>query len=224
MFIYTVRSIVPIAALLAIFVVAACGRDSTAAQGDQTSTARTASNIEAAAAPSATFVVVEVTAAPVPTETPVPVAMTHPTAEPTVELTEERAAEIIAETESQPIVEFPSEITPGAERLESNKVLDHWQQYVNGTRIRALSIIWEFCSDGTGIWIYEVGTPAFTGAKFDYELKSDTGASWHSIIVSISLHDQNLRDLMNYAGGDSFRVALTPPGEDQIAYKSPYCD
>ena len=226
MFIHTAKSVVPVTALLIISVIAACGGEGTAARDDQTSTALPSPTTGTSAAPTATFVTVEVTPAPVPTEPPVPTATIRPTAEPTVELTDERAAAIIAETESQPIVEFPSEITPGADRLTPEEVLDAWHEYLGGTRIKVIldSILWEFCSDGTGTWVYEIGTPAFIGAKFNYELVNDPGASWHSIVVKIDLHDQQLKDLMNYSGGDFFRVGLIPPREDQIAYESPDCD
>ncbi|MCH8910702.1 MAG: hypothetical protein IH867_08180 [Chloroflexi bacterium] len=162
-----------------------------------------------------------------PTETPVPAATAEPTGEPTVELTQDLADEIIAITKSQPVVEFPAAIMKGAERLDSDQVKAEWAEFLSGSRTFALNgVIFDWCSDGSGTWVYEVGDPGFTGAKFDWELVSDPGGSWNTIIVVIRLRDQKLYDLMNYAGGDGFRLALAPPdqGGSFSAFKSPDCD
>ena len=177
--------------------------------------------------PTASREVVRVTPAPVPTETPVPTATAEPTAEPTVQLNQDLADEIIAITKSLPVVEFPAAIMKGAERLDSDQVKAEWAEFLSGSRTFALNgVIFDWCSDGSGTWVYEVGTPGFTGAKFDWELVSDPGGSWNTIIVVIRLRDQKLYDLMNYAGGDGFRLGLAPPdqGGSFSAFKSPDCD
>jgi hypothetical protein len=205
-------------AVLALSMLSACGNDVT--------TAASAPDVAPTIAPTPTFEVVEVTAVPIPTETPAPVATVESTIEPTIELTDDVAAQIIAETESQPIAEFPEKLNPSSAALPDEEVLVLWQEFLNGTRRKAIanSIIFEFCSDGTGTWVYEVGTPAFTGANFDYTLHSDPGASWHSIVVNVKMREKRLYDILNYAGGDGFRIALTPPKEGQIAYDSPDCN
>ena len=78
MFIHTAKSVVPVTALLIISVIAACGGEGTAARDDQTSTALPSPTTGTSAAPTATFVAVEVTPAPVPTEPPVPTATIRP--------------------------------------------------------------------------------------------------------------------------------------------------
>jgi predicted ATPase len=101
--------------------------------------------------------------------------------------------------------------------------MDHPEQVVL-TSDQLLMIV-DWCDGATGVWVYEVGTPAFTGAKFDYELKSDPGGSWNTIVAVVKFHDKKLYDLMNYAGGDGFRIGLAPSGvmEDWEAFESPGC-
>ncbi|MDA1279589.1 MAG: hypothetical protein O3B95_06035 [Chloroflexi bacterium] len=146
---------------------------------------------------------------------------------PVEELTQDVADRYRSETRAQPVAEFPAEIAQGAERLDSDEVLAHWREFLAGTRqiVFKGSLIMEWCSNGKGTWVYEVGTPAFTGATFDYEVVSDPGGSWNTIVAIVKLHDPKLFDLMNYAGGNGFRVGLAPSGvlEDWEAYDSPTC-
>ncbi len=179
--------------------------------------------------PTPTNVVIEVTAAPIPTETPIPTPTMEPTIppEPTVGLSDDAVEKLKAETTSQPMVEFPSSMMKGSTPLGSDEALAHWEEFISGTRSFAFndSLLWEVCSGGEGTWLYEVGSPAFTGAKFEWELKSDAGGSWNSAIIVIKMQDQNLFDLMNYAGGDGLRVGLPVPkaGEPSGYYESATC-
>lgn len=147
--------------------------------------------------------------------------------EPKPELTQERAEALIAETKGQPVVEFPDSLRWGAEKISPEAVLAKWTEILTGTRTVALSesIVWEYCSDNTGVWVYEVGTPGFTGAKFDWELKNDPGGTWNTAVVVIKMHEQKLYDLLNYAGGDGFRYGLSEPSDANKwqAYVSPDC-
>jgi len=56
------------------------------------------------------------------------------------------------------------------------------------------------CPGGEGTWVYELGSPNFTGAKFDYELQNDPGGSWNSVAFAYKLRDKTLFDLMGVAG------------------------
>lgn len=208
-------------AAFAALALAACGNDTAdAAAASPTVT-------EIAVEPTATQVVIEVTAAPVPTETPVPTATVQPTLEPTIVLTQDVADNLLATTKEQPAIEFPAAISKGADALESDAVISTWTDFLTGARHVALNetIIHEFCSDGTGTWVWESGTPGFTGQKFDWELVSDPGATWRSVIVIVKMHDQKLYDLLNYSGGDGWRLGLSQPNQynEWQSYESPDC-
>ncbi|MEE8045507.1 MAG: hypothetical protein V3T49_01570 [Dehalococcoidia bacterium] len=212
------RTVTLIISMLAMFVLAACGGENAEPAAVDTATA---------VPPTPTQVVIEVTAAPIPTETPVPTATVEPTPEPTADLTDELAAKFVSDTKAGAMVDFPSELTKGSERIDDDQVLAHWEDFISGTRSFAFSegLIIEWCSGGEGTWVYEVGTPAFTGAKFDYELRSDPGSSWNSIVVIVKMREKKLFDLMNYAGGDGFRIGLAAPkpGDPSGYHTSPDC-
>jgi hypothetical protein len=207
-----------IISVFAAFALAACGGDSDTPA---------AADTPVPPAPTATEVVIKVTPAPVPTETPVPTPTVEPTAEPKAELTQEQADKFRSDTRAQPVAEFPASLLKGAERLDSDEALAAWAEFLTGTRQIVFNgaLIIDWCDGKSGVWVYEVGTSAFTGAKFDFELKSDPGGSWNTIIAVVKLHDKKLFDLMNYAGGDGFRIGLAPSGvlDDWEAYESPGC-
>ena len=207
-----------IISVFAAFALATCGGDSDTPA---------AADTPVPPAPTATQIVVEVTVAPVPTETPVPTSTVEPTAEPKPALTQEQADKFVSDTRAMPVSEFPPSLLKGGDRLKSDEALATWTEFLVGTRqiIFNGSLIVDWCDGATGVWVYEVGTPAFTGAKFDYELKSDPGGSWNTIVAVVKFHDKKLYDLMNYAGGDGFRIGLAPSGvmEDWEAFESPGC-
>jgi hypothetical protein len=216
---YPWRTVAAIISIIAMFALVAC-----------TSEDATAAAVPTQIEPTPTAVVIEVTAAPIPTETPVPTATPEPTVEvePTALLTEDEVTKLKEETRSQPMVEFPAKMLKGSEPLTSDQVLLQWEEFITGTRSFAFndSLIWEVCSGGEGTWVYEVGSPAFTGAKFDWELRNDPGGSWNSVVIIIKMQDQKLFDLMNYSGGDGLRVGLTAPapGEPSGYYESAECN
>jgi hypothetical protein len=88
-------------------------------------------------------------------------------------------------------------------------VLAHWADFIEGSRSFGFGggLILEYCPGGEGTWVYELGSPNYTGAKFDYELKNDPGGSWNSVVVSYKFRDQVLFDLMNSTGGTGNRIA-----------------
>lgn len=179
--------------MLAVLAFVACGGDSKPAAAVEAPTT---------VPPAATQVVVEVTVAPVPTETPVPTAKPDPTSKPPAELTKNFGSEVLAASKAQPMVDFPVEITKGSPILEKDQVLAYWTEFLEGTRTFAFSdsLIWELCPGGEGTWVYELGSPNFTGAKFDYELQNDPGGSWNSVVLVYKLRDKTLFDLMGGAG------------------------
>ncbi len=89
-------------------------------------------------APTATQVVIEMTAAPVPTETPVPTPTTEPTVEPTAVLTDEISANFLAETKAQREIEFPAAISKGATELPADEALGVWTDLLVGSRTVAV--------------------------------------------------------------------------------------
>lgn len=199
------RTIVATISILAMFALVACGYEE----------AEAAANTPAIAAPTATQITIEVTAAPVPTETPVPAATAEPTAEPTVVLTDEISDDILAVTKAQPVIEFPASISKGAPELPIDEALAVWSDLLVGSRTVAVgeTTIIEFCADGIGTWIWELGTPSQTGAPFDWELSGDPGGSWRSSIVTIRPHDQKLYEIFSYATGDGLRLGMAEPNQ-----------
>ncbi|HIF73156.1 MAG TPA: hypothetical protein EYQ61_11460 [Dehalococcoidia bacterium] len=70
-----------------------------------------------------------------------------------------------------------------------------------------------------------MGTPSQTNQPFDGALSGDPGGSWCSTIVTIKIHDKKIFDLLNYAGGDGFRIGLAEPNQysDWQIYESLTC-
>ncbi len=175
-------------------------------------------------APTATTAVIEATAAPVPTKTPAPTPALEPTQKPPVVTTQNH----LAESKAQPMIDFPIEITSGSPILDGDQVLVHWADFIEGSRSFAFvgGLILEFCSGGEGTWVYELGSPNYTGGKFDYELKNDPGGSWNSVVVSYKFRDQVLFDLMNSTGGAGNRIAFQAikSGEPSNFHEALTCD
>jgi len=201
------RTAILIMSMVAALALIACGNESTNADTNDDAAA-----LPTFVAPTATQIVVEVTAAPQQTETPAPTPAPEPTQKPAAKITKNLGATLLAETKAQPMIDFPIEITSGSPPLDEEQVLVHWSGFLEGSRNYGFggTIIWELCPGGEGTWVYELGSPNFTGAKFDYELKTDPGGTWNSTVMVYKFRAKVLFDLMDSTGGAGNRAAFQP--------------